>query len=69
MEFSKAKQIYLDKAPKDHNIPCEANSSERMGGWVMRDKLNHHIGFVPTMYGDPSYIYHSTENKYIIEEM
>ena len=64
MEFDKAKQIYLDNAPKKHNIPSRDTSSERMGGWVMRDALNHHIGFVPTHFGNPTYIYHKSNKQY-----
>lgn len=48
--FKQAKSKFLDKVNKTtdiHNrIPHVAFSSERMGGWILRDQNNMYIGWV-----------------------
>lgn len=45
--FKKATQMLLAKAPSDWDyLPSEEFSSERMGGWIMKDSANMYIGWV-----------------------
>ena len=45
--FTEAVELYQQSQPKDWSfIPCEEHSSERCGGWIMKDEANMYIGFV-----------------------
>lgn len=56
--FSEAKNLYTDNQPDDWvHIPDAELSSERCGGWLMRDADNYYIGFVSN-YGSVSYTGH-----------
>ena len=48
--FQQAKSKFLDKVKKTttkyNRIPCIKFSTEKMGGWILRDKNNMYIGWV-----------------------
>jgi len=53
--FSKALEVFQGSKPTDFaRIPSEKYSSERMGGWILKDENDQHVGFASN-YGDVSY--------------
>jgi len=67
MKFIEALERYINEAPSSiDKVPCESKSTERMRGWLMRDALNHHIGWVPDS-GRITYIDHNSTQEYIID--
>lgn len=46
MTFNEVLQQLKNEYPDYNRIPCEKNSSARMGGWLLKDADNMYIGFV-----------------------
>tara|TARA_R100001129_G_scaffold155199_1_gene118116 strand:+ start:200 stop:454 length:255 start_codon:yes stop_codon:yes gene_type:complete len=46
MTFNEIVQQLNSKYPHYTRVPCEENSSARMGGWLLKDADNMYIGFV-----------------------
>ena len=46
MTFNEILHQLNDKYPDYNRIPCEKNSSARMGGWLLKDTDDMYIGFV-----------------------
>tara|TARA_R100000773_G_scaffold1465_6_gene2176 strand:+ start:1373 stop:1609 length:237 start_codon:yes stop_codon:yes gene_type:complete len=48
--FESASSLFLERAkskiPNYDKVPCGFNSSERMGGWIIKDHDNIFIGWV-----------------------
>lgn len=54
--FSKMLKVFEETKPKDFTRqPSEKFSSERMGGWLLKDANDMHIGFVSN-YGRTTYM-------------
>ena len=45
MTFNEVLQQLKSKYPHYTRVPCEKNSSARMGGWLLKDADNMYIGF------------------------
>lgn len=53
--WSRALDLYQKSQPEGWSfIPCEEHSSERCGGWIMKDNTDHYIGWVGNR-GDVTY--------------
>ena len=53
--FDRVLSLYQCNQPADwKHVPCEEHSSERCGGWLIRDAHNMYIGWVGNR-GDVTY--------------
>lgn len=53
--FSRVLSLYQEATPSDwKHVPCEELSSERCGGWLLRDSNDMYIGWVGNR-GDVTY--------------